>query len=390
MKISRTFLRVAAVSCIVVASPMSWAAEFLVGVEVPLTGKLARAGSGMYEGVQVAAAVFNAKHPQHRIELIKVDNESQPAKAVAGVEWLASKDVLAITGGYGSNLIAPASETAEKAGLVYVTSGGVDPSLTEKGLKNFFRINNIDGYSKAVIGLLDTMDVKSASILYSTKDATTDLAKEVEHALKAAGRKVHLHAFDPHITDFKPVMNKVRLLDKPDVVVMSGYENDYVGIIRAAKVLKPDVDALVGVWSLATPKMAEDFPDLMPNVYGTASMPDPPVYTSAEGQEFAAEYEALFDKNPDYVAQFGYVQSQLLFDAILRAHETGRLDEPGAIAEEMRQIDQSTLIGRVAFNAQGDNPHFTHRMGQHQSGNVVLVWPDSAATGEMKYPGVPW
>lgn len=389
MTISRTLLGAALMVTLAVL-PAGHAAEFPVGVEVPLTGKLARAGSGMYEGVQVAAAMFNEQNSGHRIELIKVDNESQPAKAVAGVEWLASKGVLAITGGYGSNLIAPASETAAKAGLVYITSGGVDPSLTQRGLENFFRINNIDGYSKAVIGLLDAMKVESASILYSTKDATTDLAEEVEHALKAAGRTAHMHAFDPTITDFKPVMNKVRLLDKPDVVVMSGYENDYVGIIRAAKVLKPKVKALVGVWSLATPKMADDFPDLMANVYGTASMPDPPAYTSEEGRRFDARYRALFNKNPDYVAQFGYVQSQLLFDAILRAHERGTLSRDGAIAAELRKTERESLIGQVAFDEKGDNPHFTHRMGQHQPGKVVLVWPESAATGTMNYPGVPW
>jgi branched-chain amino acid transport system substrate-binding protein len=81
---------------------------------------------------------------------------------------------------------------------------------------------------------------------------------------------VTAHAFDPAISDFKPIINKIKLQDKPEVIAMIGYENDYVGILRAARVLKPAVKAMVGVWSLATPKMAADFPDLVPNVYGTA------------------------------------------------------------------------------------------------------------------------
>ena len=36
------------------------------------------------------------------------------------------------------------------------------------------------------------------------------------------------------VSDFKPVVNKVRLRDKSDVILMVGYENDYVGILRAA------------------------------------------------------------------------------------------------------------------------------------------------------------
>ncbi len=41
-----------------------------------------------------------------------------------------------------------------------------------------------------------------------------------------------VHKFDPAITDFKPIINKIKLQDKPDIIMMSAYENDYVGIIR--------------------------------------------------------------------------------------------------------------------------------------------------------------
>ncbi|MFX5563051.1 hypothetical protein ABTD73_21615, partial [Acinetobacter baumannii] len=77
------------------------------------------------------------------------------------------------------------------------------------------------------------------------------------------------------------IVNKIKLQDKPEVIAMIGYENDYVGILRAARVLKPAVKAMVGVWSLATPKMAQDFPDLVPNVYGTALLPYPAQFTTA-------------------------------------------------------------------------------------------------------------
>jgi ABC-type branched-subunit amino acid transport system substrate-binding protein len=42
------------------------AEEFLVGVETPLTGSLARVGTRMSEGIQVAADVFNRKNGKHR------------------------------------------------------------------------------------------------------------------------------------------------------------------------------------------------------------------------------------------------------------------------------------------------------------------------------------
>ncbi|MEO8303616.1 MAG: ABC transporter substrate-binding protein [Betaproteobacteria bacterium] len=365
------------------------AEEFLVGVEVPMSGALARVGTGMNEGINVAVDVFNRKNGKHTIKLVTVDDESSPAKAVAAVEKLASQNVVAITGGYGSGNIGPASDAANKAGLVYITSGGVDEALTQRGFKTFFRINNTAGYSKAMLGLLADMGAKNVSIVYLTKEATSDLAKDVEKALNAKGIKVTMHAFDPAITDFKPIVNKIKLQDKPDVIAMSGYENDYVGILRAAKVLKPDVKALVGVWSLATSKMGDDFPDLMGNVYGTALLPFPAEFTTADGRDFAEAYKKLYGKEPDYLGQFGYVQSQLLFEAIVRAFDAGTL-KAGGIATELRKSSKDTLIGKVTFDDKGDNPNFAHRMGQHQGKKIAIVWPKEYATGKMTFPGVPW
>ncbi|WP_175001244.1 ABC transporter substrate-binding protein [Duganella vulcania] len=365
------------------------AEEFTVGAELPLTGTLARVGSGMQEGVLVAAEVFNKANGKHKIKIVTIDDESAPAKAVAAVEKLASQGAVAITGGYGSNNISPASDAANKLGLVYITSGGVDDSLVNSGRKNFFRINNTAGYEKAVQGLLADMGTKSVSIVFSTKEATSDLANSVQKALTAKGIKATTHSFDPAITDFKPIINKIKLQDKSEAILMVGYENDYVGILRAARVLKPAVKAMIGVWSLATPKMAAEFPDLMPNVYGTALLPFPAVFDTADGKVFADTYKALYKKEPDYLGQFGYVQSMLLFEAIARAADKGTVKK-GGVAEELRKTDRETLIGRVQFGANGDNPNFVHRMGQHQGKNIVIVWPRETATGKMVYPGLPW
>ena len=376
----------------VVTSTLSFGAsaeEIKVGAELPLTGSLARVGAGMQEGIMVAAEVFNKTNGKHTIKIVTIDDESAPAKAIAAVEKLASDGVVAITGGYGSNNISPASDAANKLGMVYITSGGVDDALVAAGRKTFFRINNSAGYEKAMVGMLGDVNAKSVSIVFSTKDATSGLAKDVEKALTAKGVKVAMHSFDPAITDFKPIINKVKLQDKSEVIAMVGYENDYVGILRAARVLKPNVKAMVGVWSLATPKMAADFPDLMPNVYGTALLPFPAEFKTADGKAFADTYKALYKKEPDYLGQFGYVQSMLLFEAIARAADKGTLKK-GGIVDEMRKTDKETLIGRVQFNANGDNTNFVHRMGQHQDKKIVIVWPKDQATGKMAYPATPW
>ena len=389
MKFTHKRLGAAAFALLLLGATSASAEEFLVGAEIPLTGSLARIGTSMSEGIAVAVEAFNKANGKHKIKVITVDDESAPAKAVAAVEKLAGQGVVAITGGYGSNNIAPASDAANKLGLVYMTSGGVDDSLTARGYKTFFRINNNVGYEKAMVGLVGDLKLKSASIVFSTREAPANVAKAVQKTLTGKGVKIEMHPFDPAITDFKPIINKLKLQDKPEAILMVGYENDYVGILRAAKVLKPEVKAMIGVWSLATPQMASQFPDLMQSVYGSTLMPYPAEFRSPEGKLFADTYKKVHNKEPDYAGQLGYVQATVLFEAIARAADKGTLKK-GGLAEELRKTDQQTPIGRVQFNDKGDNPNFVLYMAQHQTGKIVIVWPSEASTGIMKFPGVPW
>ena len=171
--------------------------------------------------------------------------------------------------------------------------------------------------------------------------------------------------------------------------MMSAYENDYVGILRAAKVLKPQVKLIVGAWSLATPKMYTEFPDLMNNVVGTSFLPFPVEVKDAEGQKFAELYKQAYNKEIEYLSTLGFVETMVLCEAVVRAAEAGTLSK-GGLAAEMRKTDRQTMLGRIQFNDVGDNPNFSLSMGQHRDGKIVLVSPKANATGDIVYPGLPW
>lgn len=365
------------------------AAEILVGSDIPLTGSLARVGTSTHEGIQTAVEVFNQTNGKHTIKLITVDNESSPAKAIAGVEKMASQGVVAFTGGYGTNVVSPAAEAADKLGLPYVTTGVFSDSITEKGLKTYFRVINSDGYRKSILGLIESLDAKSVSIVYSAREATSGLAKDLQQSLQGTGYRVTMHEFDPAATDFKPIINKIKLNDRSELLVISGYENDYLNIIRAARVLKPPVKAIIGAWGIATAPMAKNHGEILNHTFGTSMVSYPPEFKTDEGKVFAQNFDKIFHKEPDYLAMFGYVQSMILFEAIARVLDQGAL-EPAKIVAELAKTDRETLIGRVKFNEKNDNQYFTQYMGQHQNGKIVIVWPQEKATAPMIYPGVPW
>lgn len=371
------------------SSASASAQEIAVGAHMPLSGSLARSGQAFTEGMNVAVKMCNAANPKRPLKIVTIDDESTPAKAVSAVEKLVADGAKAVIGGYGSNIIGPASEAADKLGAAYVTAGAVSDELTQRGLKGFFRINNNAGYQKGIGGLVASLKPKSVSILSSTKEAPALLADGLEKEWKAAGIAVTVHKFDPAITDFKPLINKIKLQDKSEILMMSAYENDYVGILRAAKVLKPDVKLIVGAWSLATPKMYQEFPDLMNNVVGTSFLPFPVEMKDPEGQKFAETYKAEYKKDIEYLSSLSFVETMVLCEATQRAAEAGKLDKD-AIAAELRKTDRKTILGRVQFDAVGENPNFALAMGQHRQGKIVLVFPKDGANGDLVYPGLPW
>jgi branched-chain amino acid transport system substrate-binding protein len=176
-------------------------------------------------------------------------------------------------------------------------------------------------------------------------------------------------------------------------MAMIGYENDYVGILRAAKVLKPPIKAIAAPWAFASPKMAASFPDLVPNVYGATVLASPADYRSADQKEFSETYRRMFNTESNYQSQTSFAYAQMLFDAIARADRAGILDK-GGLAETLRKGGADageSFLGKVAFDARGDNPSYVAHMGQFKSdGKLVLVSPAAYATGKPQYPGVPW
>jgi branched-chain amino acid transport system substrate-binding protein len=386
MELTRKLARTVAILGLAACASNVMADEFMVGSNLPLTGPQARWGQEVAEGIKLAAESFNRSNAKHKIKLVVMDDEGNAAKASAAAEKMISDGAVALYGGFPTPAVVGAANAATKAGLVYMSSGY---GGTKADFKNFFQINAISGYQRAMAGTIVEMGAKTVSLIHNTKEGSAYVAATAAKALTDSGVKVTMHPYDSAITDFKPVINKIKLQDRPDVIAMVGYENEYIGMLRAAKVLKPEVKAIVCAYGLATPKMLADFPAELQNVYGTTMLSYPSEFTTKDGKVFAEAFKKSFNKEPDYLAQFGYVSGQVLFEAIARAANAGTVSK-GGVAAEMRKTDRQTLTGRVTFDESGFNPHFVLRMGQIQGNKIPLVWPKEAATGKMNFPGLPW
>jgi branched-chain amino acid transport system substrate-binding protein len=371
-----------------------WATPIIkLGAHAPQTGSLAKHGMEQIKGVRVGAEEFEKKQ-KIKVDLRVYDDESDPQKAVAAVEKLAGMDkVNAIVGGYGSNLVGPASEAAERYDTPYLTTGAVDTKLSAQKFKNFFRLNYMPGYAAAQSGAIkELFGAKKVGVLYNSLSATTEIAEVVRDQLVKAGVEVPVfEKFEKGTTNYKPILLKVRDAGC-EVLLVEGYFPDYVGTIKDAKILNLPVKAYMGAWGIGTPEFVRELGSMSEYIYGTSiwEIGTAPKEAKAEEAEFVAIYKAKYKEEPSYIAMLGYLSTKYMLEAIAQGGGKSGNYTPEKTRTVLRAMDAVGSLGRVAFDEKGDPKFFTAILFQTQKGNQVVVYPKDRAMGTIQYPAVPW
>src|SRR2546422_749850 len=115
-----------------------------VGAVVPLTGRYAAGGAQNKAGYEIAVEQLNAAGgvsvggKKLKLELVLLDDESDPTKTVARLETLANQGVVAYFGGFGSDLHAAAASIADKNKIPYLGVAFAFHGIHKQGLRYLF------------------------------------------------------------------------------------------------------------------------------------------------------------------------------------------------------------------------------------------------------------
>lgn len=362
-----------------------------IGGVYSLTGADSSVGAQVEAGYKLAIEHINkdggvlVKEYGKRIplELVALDMESNPEKAIARAETLYSQHK--VSAYVGTTFFAAAVSIAEKNKVPAVVVASAGQYVHERGYKHWFTpLGTSPDIARQIFNLLDGIpDIKKASKLVIFEEQSdwgiemsefwqkeiskrgynlagiqkyTMLARDLSPQIltaKTAGAEVLLS--NPIMPDGMRMMRQMKELDyRPKAIVMVRAPDD----LPWGRALGPLGDYVIFTagWHHALP-----FP-------GVA--------------ELNAAHRAKFNRPADVMTGPAYASIQIIADAVTRA---GTLQRE-KIRDAIQATDMMTVVGLVKFRPDGTAIDPVAPVSQWQSGKQETVWPEKFKTKPLLYP----
>ena len=230
-----------------------------IGLLHPVSGALAYSGGQSRMGAMLAIDEINAaggikSMGGAKLEGVLGDSQSRPEVGVGEVERMQQEGVSAYIGCFSSAIALPATQAAAKYNTPFLIDVGVSDALVSRGLKNVFRLAPGNGkcVEDAFAGLAEVNKAaggvaKTAVLVHEDSEFGTSTAKLL--SAKISGIGLEVKEVLPHASPTRDFTNMVLRIKgiKPDIVIMSNYQNEYVLMARTLYQQKVDLAGMFSV-----------------------------------------------------------------------------------------------------------------------------------------------
>jgi branched-chain amino acid transport system substrate-binding protein len=325
------------------------AQEITVGVAGPMTGGEASFGAQLKNGAELAVADLNAAGGVlgRKLKLEIGDDACDPKQARAVAERFGSLKVPFVGGHFCSSSSIPASESYAESGVLQITPASTNPTYTDRGLWNAFRVCGRDDQQGQVAGeyLAKTYKGKKIAILHDRSTYGKGLADETKKALNKLGVKETIYeAYTKGDKDFTALVTKMKAAGI-DAVYLGGYHTEGGLILRQMRDQGMKT-ALVGGDSLVT---NEFWAITGPAGEGVMMTFGPDPRKKATAAPVVAKFKAK-GIDPEGYTLYSYAAFQVWAQAAAKAGTT----DPKKVAAVMKTGKWDTVLGPLAFDKKGD------------------------------------
>ncbi len=328
-----------------------------IGVFEPASGDNGAGGKQEALGIQYAneeTPTIELNGETYTIELVQVDNESDPAKGITAAESLVSSGVSIVLGTYGSAVAIAAGPTFDEAGVPALGVTCTNPQVTAAA--NYFRICFLDPFQGTVLANYAWENgMRNAYCLSKMgDDYSVGLVNYFTDAFEALGGKVVEEQFEQGNSDFAAYVANAKKAGC-DVFFAPVSTEAAALIINQAQAQK-----------LGMPLLAADTWDS--NVItGAAKGTDLDIVVTTFYQEggdpdFDKGIKAWIEGDSTNLANNGgntelAAVTAMGYDAYyvaLEAIKAAGSGDPGAVLEALPDVEYTGVCGKVIFTETGD------------------------------------
>jgi branched-chain amino acid transport system substrate-binding protein len=352
----------------------SMAETIKIGLMAPMTGSWASEGEEMKNILNLLADEINADGGLlgQQIEVIAEDDGGDPRTASLAAQRLATQDVAAVVGTYGSSVTEASQAIYDDFSILQVANGSTAIRLTEKGLKYFFRTcPRDDEQGRVAAQTIQDFGFNKVAILHDNTSYAKGLAEETKNLLeKTPASIVFYEAMTPGERDYTAILTKMKAAN-PDVVFFTGYYPELGLILRQKMEMAWDVP-FIGGDATNNPDLVKIAGVKASEGYCFLSPPVPQDLPFEKSKAFLKAYQAKYGSVP------GSIWAVLSGDGFLTITETVKavgstdVDKLAAYLHSGK-AKINGLTGKIAFNAKGDRVGEVYRVYRIDAeGNFVL------------------
>jgi branched-chain amino acid transport system substrate-binding protein len=378
-----------------------------IGVLFPLTGSNASAGQDALHGAQLAASVLNGRYPAIKLPKLTVgklglevsDTQGNPQVGSSEVDRLVrGKDVAAVLGAYQSAVTLTASQRAELFEVPFMNGSSSSTSLTQRGLKWFFRTGPSDlSFTETYFAWLNAIKkkhpVRRVAIFHTNDQFGNDGAKVIRYL--AGKNKVNVVAdisFQSATTDLTSQVQRLRSA-RPNAVFVLMFTPDAILFHKTLAQLGYTPPIILAYGSgYADPQFVKSLGKLADYSVTRAAWALEIARKNSVARSVADAFRKRFGQPMTENSAREFTAMMTLGLAIQRANSK----DPGKIRSALASFRGARMVRRtimpwkgVSFNKNGQNVLAAGVIEQIVKGKYRVIWPRQAATAQVVWPMPP-
>lgn len=330
----------------------------VIGAFGPLSGGAAMVGDTMMKGIELAMKEFNdAGGINGRpLELIKEDDEQNPAKAVSAVNKLVHSDnVPVVIGTVNSSATLAAMEVTQEAKVPHITPISSNTSITHLGNPYIYRLQISDENQAGEITryAINELGFTRIGVMYQNDDFGSGGKDVVVRVLQEAGiEPIAVESFVPDAKDMTSQLLKIQEGDPEAIIMWTMYQQGAL-IARQVQQLGMDIQ-LMGGGGLTNEKIIELAGDAVYGLLNTQPFFPDPDKASPKAAEFISNYQAAYGMLPDSNAAMAYDSMLTLGEALKNCGDNVTSEEINNQLKKVQGLEGAT--GTINIDENGDTP----------------------------------